>query len=39
MESFDESDSLRDFFNVVSITADRNGSFYASTMEAKKVRV
>ena len=38
MEAFDESDKLRDFFNVISVTADRDGVFYASTIEAKKVR-
>lgn len=37
MKAFEESDRLRDFFNVISVTADRDGSFYASTMEAQKV--
>ncbi len=37
VKAFDESDQLRDFFNVISVTADRDGVFYVSTMEAKKV--
>ena len=37
VKAFDGSDRLRDFFNVISVTADRDGVFYASTMEAKKV--
>ena len=37
MKAVDENPELRDFFNVISVTADRDGVFYASTMEAKKV--
>jgi len=37
VKAFDESDRMRDFFNVISVTADRDGVFYVSTMEAKKV--
>ncbi len=37
MKAFDENPDLRDFFNVISVTADRDGVFYVSTMEAKKV--
>ena len=39
VKAFDGSDRLRDFFNVISVTADRDGVFYVSTMEAKKVQV
>lgn len=39
VKAFEESDRLRDFFNVISVTADRDGSFYASTMEAQKYPV
>ena len=37
MRAFDESKKLQDFFNVLSVTEDRDGAFYVSTMEARKV--
>lgn len=38
VRAFQESQALQDFFNVVSVTEDRDGAFYASTMEARKAR-
>lgn len=39
VRAFDESKSLQDFFNVISVTEDRDGAFYVSTMEARKYPV
>ena len=38
VKAFDESDKLRDFFNVISVTADRDGVFYVSTMGGQEGR-
>jgi hypothetical protein len=38
MRAYKENRALEDFFNVLSLSLDRNGVSYISTMEAKKVR-
>ena len=39
VRAYDESKALQEFFSVISVTEDRDGAFYVSTMEARKVRV
>lgn len=38
MTSYEGNDALRSFFDVLSLSMDKKGLPYISTMEAKKVR-
>ena len=37
LASFDASEGLRDFFKVTSLSVDRSGLVYVSTLEARRV--
>jgi hypothetical protein len=38
MTAFEDNPSLKDFFKVLSLSLDRKGQPYVSTVEARKVR-